>query len=248
MSNASGIKWIVLIIVAFLLWPSVYDIVVNFWASTADLAANAWPQQSYPIANFFTRACVLLTLVLLLFTPWKNLESPIHYFASKFADKLFIFFNFKTLDKEWQKWFWERTPILNAALLEMLFLSIVVSIYYFLLRKMFSIDSSYLALLFFLFFVYIIIGINSYVVRMLSISDAALISWSAGRAAGDTVWYINHKIVLIIAMAIGMILLITWGDAMSVSMAETVAGWDAPILNWFAEPVHTWGGGWVPTS
>lgn len=247
MGSQWWIKMVVLIVVAMILAPSVYDLIVNFGASTVDLATKSGPQQSYPIANFFTRACVFLTLIILLFTPGK-IESPIHYFAKKFSDKIYIFFNFNTLQQNEQAWFGERTPLLNAALLELLFLSIVVSIYYYLIRKMFVIDSSYLALLFFLFFVYIIIGLNTYIVRTLSISDDALITWSAWRSVGDTAWYLNHKIIIIVWMAIGMILLITGWDAISVSMAETVAGWNLPFVNWFASPVSTGGAVSLPTS
>lgn len=239
-TNSSTIKWVLLAIVWALLLPAVYDVIVNFWGATATFAAESWPEKAYPIANFVTRAMTILILLLLLFTPG-NIESPIHYFASKTSEKLQLFFNFNLWQEADKAGFSERAPILNAAILEFLFLTVVTSIYYFLVRKMNTIDSSYLAMLIFLFFVFIIISVNSYAVRTLSLGDDMLKGGNTN-LVWNTTSYINHKIVVILVMIIGTIILIAWGDAASVWLADTIWEWNLPIVNWFAEPVYSgWG-------
>lgn len=233
MNKSSGITYfLIFLIVVFFAMP-VWEIISGFGGATGMLATESGAQKSYPIAHFVTYAFTLTVLILLLFTPGKNLESPLYFFSSSVGKKVDMYLNYSVTDKEGYD---GKAHVLTSGLVDGIFLVVMVVVYYYLIKKMNLIEGSYMYMLIFLLFVNFIVGVNSYFTKLISRADDLLKKGAANQGL-DNRGYLNQKMMLAIGLMVLTILLMVGGESFSVWLSDIIGKWDLPIINWFTSPI-----------
>lgn len=234
--NAKTIKYILLFLIGLAFAAPVFSIFS--WYSEA-LSTFWWErglQKSYPVVVFVTHTLTMLMVILLLFTPGKQNVSPLHYFANELAEKIYLYMNFndKSIDS---KWFEEKNWILTSVLIDTVVAIVMTTTYFFILKKVNHPDISYLYMIFYLFFIYIIVSVNSYFTTLIERSELLMVEWSKQQ---DWLTYIQKKNIYTITLIIVTIFILTGGEVLSKSWSEYMKWQDFPIVRWFTTDINNW--------
>lgn len=234
--NAKTIKYILLFLIALAFAAPVYAIFSWYSEALSTFGWERWLQKAYPVVVFVTHTLTMLMVILLLFTPGKQNVSPLHYFANELAEKIYLYMNFN--DKEVDsRGFEEKNWILTSVLIDTVVAIVMTTTYFFILKKVNHPDISYLYMIFYLVFIYIIVSVNSYFTTLIERSEELMITWSKQQ---DGITYIQKKNIYTIVLILVTIFTLTGWEVLSKSWAEYVKGKDFPIVRWFTTDINNW--------
>jgi len=231
--NAKTIKYVLLFLIWLAFIAPIWNILGGYSEALSTFGAEKWVQKSYPVVVFVTQTLTILMVILLIFTPGKQNISPLNYFAEELSKKIYLYLNFnnRSLDKNW---FEEKNWILTSVLIDFIVWLVMTITYYFILKKVNQPEISYLYMLFYLFFIYIIITINSWITTLIERTETMLVEWQQQ----DWITYFQKKNIYTITLIIITIFIVTWWEVLSKSWSASLKSKDIPIIRWFATEIQ----------
>jgi len=233
--SVKTIKYILLFFLwLFFIWP-LYSVIS--WYSDALWAfwSERWLQKSYPVVVFVTHTLTLIMMIILLFTPWKKNLSPLNYFTEEVALKIYLYFNYsdESIDK---KWFSEKNSILASGIIDFIFMIVITVVYYYILKKVNQPQISYLYMIVYLIFIYIIISLNSFFTNLIWRAEKLFHTWWESDWALN---YIQKKNVYAIVLIFLSIIILLWWEVISKEISWKIWSKDIPIVKWFSTQIPT---------